>query len=130
MNCPDCGSATIAFAVPKRLREHAGDEPAFALCTHCLSLHPAPERDADPNPDFSAVSDAFPTGEAAIAMALVVGLLDSLALYRTEIEALLEHTERAGTDPLLVLDRLATDPELDPKTNLETRRRQVAQLRN
>ncbi len=130
MNCPDCGSSTIAFTVPEHLSEHANDEPALALCTHCLSLHPAPENDTNPNPDFAAVSDAFPTNETAPAMALVVGLLDSLALYRAEIESLLEHIERNGVDPLLVLDRLASDPKLDPKTNLTLRRRQVAQLRD
>jgi hypothetical protein len=130
MNCPNCDSPTIAFAVPDDLKEHANDEPALALCTHCLSLHPATESDADPNPDFTEVSDAFPTGESATAMALVIGLLDSLALYRADIEALLEHVERTGTDPLLVLDRLAKDPELDPKVNLTRRRQQVAQLRS
>jgi hypothetical protein len=43
-------------------------------------------------------------------MALVVGLLSSLAVYRQEISALLEVVERAGVDPLLVVDRLAIGP--------------------
>jgi hypothetical protein len=63
-------------------------------------------------------------------MALTVGLLDSLVLHRATVEALLERVEREGTDPLLVLDRLADDPTLDPKPDLTTRRRQVAQLRD
>jgi membrane-associated phospholipid phosphatase len=131
MNCPDCGGEMVVFAVPTDYHEFVpGDESTAALCTHCLALHPAPEGDADSNPDFTAVSDAFPSGEAGTAMALAVGLLDSLALHRTEIETLLERVEQAGVDPLLVLDRLAADPELDPQTNLATRRRQVEQFRN
>lgn len=129
MDCPDCDSSTVAFSIPDEYRTHVpGEEPAVALCTHCLSLHPAPEA-VDSNPDFSVVSDAFPTGEAAIPMALVVGLLDSLALYRAEIETLLEAVERAGVDPLLVLDRLDADPSLDPAVDLSRRRRQVEQVR-
>jgi hypothetical protein len=129
MNCPDCGAETVAFTVPAEY--HAllpGDESTLALCTHCLSLHPAPESDA--SPDFAAVSDAFPTDEAAIPMALAVGLLDSLALHREAVETLLARVEAAGTDPLLVLDRLAADPALDPRMNLATRRRQVEQFRD
>lgn len=130
MDCPDCGGQMVAFAVPEEYREFVpDDEPTLALCTHCLALHPGPEKPSS-NPDFSAVSDAFPTDAAAISMALAVGLLDSLALHRSEVEDLLARAERAGTDPLLVLDRLATDPSLDPKTDLEIRRKQVAQFRN
>ena len=125
MDCPDCGAATVAFAVPDDL--DGFDEPAAALCTRCLALHSIEE--GDPKPDFTAVSDAFPTGAAAVPMALAVGLLDSLVLHRETVETLLERVERAGTDPLLVVDRLAGDPTLEPKTDLATRRRQVAQLR-
>ncbi|GAA0465335.1 DUF6276 family protein [Halococcus dombrowskii] len=125
MDCPDCGAATVAFAVPDEL--DALDESAAALCTRCLALHAAEK--SDPNPDFTAVSDGFPTGAAAVPMALAVGLLDSLVLHRETVETLLERVEQAGTDPLLVIDRLANDPTLDPKTDLATRRRQVAQLR-
>jgi hypothetical protein len=127
MDCPDCGAATVAFAVPDDLRETI-DEPAAALCTRCLALHSV--ENADANPDFAAVSDDFPTGASAVPMALTVGLLDSLALHRGAVETLLERVERAGTDPLLVLDRLASDSTLDPKTDLMMRRRQVAQLRD
>lgn len=128
MHCPDCDSETVAFAVPDDYRNDI-DEPAVALCTLCLSLHPAPERDVTSNPDMTVVSNAFPTGETAVSMALVVGLLDSLALHRAAVETLLERIERAGTDPLLVIDRLAADPTLDPNIDLTTRRRQVEQLR-
>jgi hypothetical protein len=126
MDCPDCGAVTVAFVVPDALREF--DESAAALCTRCLALHSADEPDA--NPDFAAVSVDFPTDAAAVPMALTVGLLDSLVLHRGAVEALLERVEREGTDPLLVLDRLASDPTLDPKIDLATRRRQVAQFRD
>lgn len=128
MDCPDCGNETVAFAVPDEHRDLVPDEgERFALCTTCLALHPA--MDPDPNPDFAAVSDAFPTGAAAVPMALAVGLLDSLALHRSDVEALLRRVESAGADPLLVLDRLAADPTLDPQVDLDTRRRQVEQFR-
>ena len=131
MNCPDCGGETVVFAVPDEFREFVpGDESTVALCAHCLALHPAPDTDANSNPDFSVVSDAFPSDESAIPLVLAVGLLDSLALYRAEVETLLARTERAGTDPLLVLDRLAADPDLDPQVDLTARRRQVEQFRN
>jgi hypothetical protein len=126
MDCPDCGAATVAFAVPDDIYEFDG--PAAALCTHCLALHPT--ESADANPDFAAVSDDFPTGGAAVPMALAVGLLDSLALHRGTVERLLERVEQEGVDPLLVLDRLAGDPDLDPEIDLATRRRQATQLRD
>jgi hypothetical protein len=126
MDCPDCGAATVAFAVPDDIYEFGG--PAAALCTRCLALHSTDEPDA--NPDFAAVSDDFPTGGAAVPMALAVGLLDSLALHRGTVEALLERVEQEGVDPLLVLDRLAGDPDLDPEIDLTTRRRQATQLRD
>ncbi|EMA36519.1 DUF6276 family protein [Halococcus hamelinensis] len=128
MDCPDCGEETVAFAVPEEYRELApGDDEVLALCPTCLGLHPT--ADADPEPDFARVGDAFPTGAAAIPMALVLGSLDSLALHRSAIETLLERVERAGADPLLVLDRLAADPGVDARVDLDGRRRQVSQFR-
>jgi hypothetical protein len=61
-------------------------------------------------------------------MALVVGLLESLALNRPQIEGLLERVERAGNDPMLILERLADDPDLNPAMDLRGRRRQLEQL--
>lgn len=128
MNCSACGAPAVAFAVPSALREYLpGDESGAALCTSCLRLHPT----ADPQsgtPDFGRVSDAFPEGEAAVPTALLVGLLDSLAQYRSEITALLERVERAGTDPFLVVDRLADDPDVDAAVDLRRRRHQLEQL--
>ncbi|EMA42455.1 DUF6276 family protein [Halococcus saccharolyticus] len=130
MDCPNCDSETVAFAVPDDLHEYVpGDETRVALCTHCLTLHPVMEADTASTADFTRVSDAFPTTEAAVPMALAVGLLDSFAVYRSEIEALLQRVERAGADPLLVLDRLASNRDLDPQVDLERRRKQLESVR-
>jgi len=129
MDCPDCGAGTVPFRVPEEYRSLVpGEESGAALCQHCLSLHPADDLPTEP-PAFQGVSTAFPSDpDAAIPMALVVGLLANLALYRSEIADLLARVERAGTDPLLVLDRLARDPDLDPAVDLAGRRRQLEQL--
>jgi hypothetical protein len=129
MDCPDCGVATLPFPVPADLREYLpGDDPGATICPRCLSLSPAADP-PDVAPDFTEISDAFPANsEAAVPMALLVGLVDSLAQYRAEITALLERVERAGTDPFLVVDRLAADPDLDPATDLQRRRHQLEQL--
>jgi len=119
----------LSFAVPDDLREYLpGEEPGAALCPRCLAVRPAGDPPAE-LPEFTTVSDAFPsTTDAAVPMALLVGLLPSLARYRSELSALLERVERAGTDPLLVLDRLADDPDVDADFDLRVRRRQLTQL--
>jgi hypothetical protein len=126
MECSDCGSAVVAFDVPDDLREYVpGGEDTVGLCTYCLRLHPASESPPE-TPSFTAVSDAFPSNpDAAIPMALVVGLLSSVALYREELTRLLERVERAGTDPLLVLNRLADDSDVDAAVDLRRRRHQL-----
>lgn len=134
MDCPDCGSPTVAFDAGEyadALPGSGGEGPAesaVALCTRCLALHPAADPPAEP-PDFQRVSDAFPaTPETAVPLALLVGLLENLALYRSEIADLLGAVERAGTDPLLALDRLATDDSIETGLDLSGRRTQLEQL--
>lgn len=128
MTCPACGGDQLALAVPADLREYLPEESErVAVCTHCLSLAPTDEPPAD-DPDFGRISDAFPGGDAGAALALAVGLLDSLALYRSELSALLERVERAGVDPLLALDRLDADEDVDPQFDVARRRAQVEQL--
>jgi hypothetical protein len=129
MDCPDCGADTVTLPVDDRQRDLLpGEESGVALCARCLRIHPVADPPAE-TPDLQTVSDAFPANpDAAVPMALLVGLLDSLALYRSEIADLLVDVERAGTDPLLVLDRLAHDPDLDPAVDLAGRRTQLEQL--
>lgn len=128
MDCPECGTATIAFPVSADLARYLpGDDPGAVLCPRCLTVKPV----VDPPeavPAFEGVGTAFPDGDAAVPMALLLGLLPSLATYREELGELLAETERAGTDPLLVLDRLADDPAVDAAVDLRRRRRQLEQL--
>lgn len=129
MDCPACGAEMLAFAVPSAYRKYLpGDEPGAAVCTRCLALQPV-ANPPDGVPDLSAISDAIPDEpDAAVPLAIALGLLDSLALYRTEIGDLLAEVERAGVDPLLVLDRLSVDPDVDAAADLDRRRHQLEQL--
>lgn len=128
MDCPNCGAELYSFSVPEDLRELLHEGSAYAgVCPNCLHL--APTDGGTDDPDFSTVSDALPERrEPATAVVLGVGLLSSLALNRDRILALFERAERAGVDPLLVLDRLAADPSLDPEVDIERRRTQLLQL--
>lgn len=129
MACPDCGAELLAFPVPDDVRALLpGETAGAALCPRCLGLHPE-SAPPDSVPDFQRVSDAFPADStAAVPMALLVGLLDNLAMYRSEIADLLARVERAGTDPLLVLDRLADDDDIETDIDLRGRRRHLEQL--
>lgn len=135
MACSACTAPTVVFSVPEEYREYApANESVVTLCTRCLTVEAEDEADPDPErvdtePDFTRVSDAFPTTpDAAVPLALAIGLCSSLATNRDGIETLLEAVERAGTDPLLVLDRLGADPDVDPAIDLERRRHQLEQL--
>lgn len=129
MSCPNCGAPRIVFAVPEDLRAHVPEEPpAVALCTTCLAMEPADPAGAAAEPDLSRISDALPDGEAATPLALALGQLDSLALYRGNIEALLGRAERAGADPLLLIDRLDAQGSVQARADLARRRHQLEQL--
>lgn len=127
MECPDCGSNTVTFAVPEDLREHAPEENDFAaLCASCLRVHRAD--DGEKSPDFDAVGEFFPDEHGGVALALLLGKLDSLALNRSAIEDLSEQAEGYGADVLLTLDRLDTAGSVQPYFDLDRRRAQVSQL--
>ncbi|WP_280586321.1 DUF6276 family protein [Halorubrum sp. Boch-26] len=122
MSCPRCDAPLVAFAVPLVLREHA-PAATTAVCTRCLrtfaadgsheAVDPVAE-DPPADPDFSAVDSAFPGGEAGVALALVCGQLESFALNRASVEALVEHAERSGADVFAFFERLdAADAEFD-----------------
>ncbi|MFC4439451.1 MULTISPECIES: DUF6276 family protein [Natrialbaceae] len=137
MACSACGSdSAIVCSLSDEYRDYApADAAAISVCTHCLTVDPV-ENDAaavgterDEEPDFSRLSDAFPTRPSrAIPLVLAIGLCSSLATNRSAIESLLEEVERAGTDPLLAIDRLCADPGVEPAVDLERRRHQLEQL--
>jgi hypothetical protein len=126
MPCPACGGDAVSFAVPPALRPHAPESSEWAaICTSCLRTHPT---DGAPStPSFEAVHPTFPDGEAGAALALALGMLDSLALRRAAIDDCCSHAERAGADVLLTLDRLATDAGVDPHFDADRRRVQLAE---
>lgn len=129
MTCPECGGTELVFPVPDRLADYLPDDrPYAALCEDCL--HVSPEDDGPGElPDFQQIHDAFPADpEAAAAIACLLAVLDSLVLYRQEADALATVAETSGADVMLVLDRLANDPALDPWFDLERRAGQLEQL--
>ncbi|WP_136590780.1 DUF6276 family protein [Salinigranum halophilum] len=129
MSCPACDGEQRSFAVPPSLRPYAPDTAAWAsLCTTCLRVVAA---DANGVADATVEWEPLPTGEAGVAVALLLGLLDSLALRRADVTALLEHAETAGGDPFLTLDRLsemAASGPLEPHVDLDRRTAQLASL--
>lgn len=129
MSCSACGAETIAAPVSSNLAKFLPDERAgVVLCTHCLHVDPTDDPPAD-LPSFQRVSTAFPAeSEDALPIVVILALLDSLALYRSELDAVATIAEKRGVDTLLVLDRLASDPALDPDIDLQRRRHQLAQL--
>jgi len=127
MDCPDCGARAVVFDVPERHRDHApeGAERA-ALCPECLTLTAT---DAPVDARFDRISSAFPDDPAAaVPLAVALGLLDSLALHRRDIEALIEAAEAAGADPLLLLDRLHVQGGVSPEFDIDRRRHQLKQF--
>lgn len=117
--------------MPESLRSHAPEAAeAMAICPRCLELTAVDATSAPAGSDaaFARLSDAFPTGEAGVAMALIVGQLDSVAMNRPAIEALVDIVSDRGTDPWLVLERLARAGSVDPDFDLDRRRRQLDQL--
>ena len=100
--------------------------PAASICRRCLTVAPADTGEADP--DFSEISDAFPSGDAGVAFALALGLCDSLATNRRALETTLDAVERDGVDPLLAFDRVLADPSVEPAIDLDRRRSQLESL--
>lgn len=136
LNCGRCEATTIAIDAGEYAETVPAETTQLTLCTHCLTVEPAPtdradsptSSGADRGPAVGQVSEQFPAGEAAVPFALLVGLLENLALNRAAITDLLVAVERAGVDPLARLERLTHDPELEPAIDLEGRTRQLEQL--
>lgn len=126
MSCPDCGAESIVLVVPESLREHAPNEAErVALCSRCLTAAEAIGN--EPTGDPAELHHAIPSGEAGVAALLLVAALDSLALNRDSIEALVDVLEREGVDVFALLERLASAPDLDPAVDLRRRSHQLEQ---
>ncbi|WP_122088107.1 DUF6276 family protein [Halalkalicoccus subterraneus] len=129
MDCATCGGETLLVSASD-LGAYLPDEPeTVAVCRTCLTVAPA-ETDATDDPsDVTALSTGLPDDpDTALALALLVTLCESLALYRSEIEDLVERIELAGVDPLSALDHLQNDPTVDLALDVERRRHQLVQL--
>lgn len=126
----DCDAPTVTFAVPPNLREYAPEgAAALAIDARTLALSPVDPEAAsvESDLDFSPLVGGFPRGRAGVAMALLLGKLDSIALNRPAIEALLDEVEAAGGDPYLTLERLA-ESDADPPFDVGRRREQIESL--
>ena len=130
MECPNCRARAVVFEVPEQYREHAPEGAArAALCPECLTLTAAEDVPAAAEPRFDRISSAFPSDPAAaVPLAIAIGLLDSLALNRRALEALVPAAESAGADPLLLLDRLHVQGGVSPAFDISRRRHQLEQI--
>lgn len=129
ISCSRCNADAIAFTVPPALREVAPVETDAATCCRvCLTIDPLDERPAD-GPSLSVVTDALDRdAETAAAVVVLIGLLESLALHRRDIQAVVDYLEAEGVDALLVLEEVAADPTLTPAVDLDRRLHQLQQL--
>lgn len=127
--CSVCRADSIGFAVPAAIRELAPEgTEAAAVCRVCLTVDHLDEP-PDSQVELGVISEALPSDpEHAAAICLIVGLLESLALNRRNIEAIVDYLEAEGVDALLVLNRLADEPGLRPAIDLERRVYQLEQL--
>lgn len=129
MQCSECRGEVIPFQVPTELREYAPGDAA-TICSHCLAVQAASPENAQAATEtrFEEIVESFPNGEAGVRMALVVGLLSSLALNRTKIETLVADLADDGVDALLVLEDLENASSLQPRIAIGRRRHQFEQL--
>ncbi len=128
MVCSNCGGETLAFPVPEVVRDHLPDDrPGATICRTCLTVAPLDEP-PDTYPDFTRLLDGFPAGETGGVVASLLALVDSLALYRQDIEALATMAERDGVDVLLLLDRIAVSGRIQPHFDIDRRRTQLEQF--
>jgi hypothetical protein len=129
MQCSECRGDVTAFEVPPGLRGFAPGGAA-TICTQCLTVAAAKPENAQAASDvrFEDIVESFPSGTAGVRMALVVGLLSSLALNRSKIETLVEDLASEGVDAMLVLEHLDGESSLQPRVAIGRRRHQLEQL--
>ena len=128
--CAVCHSTeTVNQPVPSSCRDILEDDPAVvAVCESCLGVTPV-DGPIDTTWHPSETNSALPNEpSAAVGVALLVSLLDSLALNRRAIVTVVRFLEECGVDPLLQLDRITTTPTLNPHIDVPGRRDQLAQV--
>jgi len=64
---------------------------------------------------------SFPEGERGIAVALLLGRLNQLALNRQSAEALCEYIIADGVDIYLLIDRIIENKSIEPHYDLQRR---------
>lgn len=126
MECPACGTEMVGFRVPVSFRDYApGNTESAVICPSCLTL----AADDTTDGEFERILTEFPQGEAGAAMALALGLLvESVTLKHDTVIALFEEVATRGSDPWLILERLAASPTIDPSVDLARLRTQLEQL--
>ena len=129
--CDRCDGETVVRPVPDGCRGLLADDPPLVrLCERCLDVLPAPGTPVTRDWDPATVSESLPTDPAAaVAVALLVTLLGSMALNRSKIERVVDYLEvDAGVDPLLAIQRVRSDDLLQPAADLGRREPQLAQV--
>lgn len=128
--CPECGGSVTIRSIPAGCRGILGDDPATAaVCKTCLTVTPSPGVPVELGWDPGDVSDALPSNaDAFVAVALLVNLLESIALNREDILTVVDYLETHGVDALLAIDRLSIDSSLSPQVDLDRRYHQLAQI--
>lgn len=126
--CPECSGPTVVRPLPAELRGYLpGDPETVGICPRCVVVAPVDEPPTGPADE--TLPATLPDDEdARLTLVTLVTLLSSLALYREECEELVARLERRGIDPILALERLATDPDVELPFDLERRRAQLVQL--
>ncbi|MGM0604776.1 MAG: DUF6276 family protein [Halobacteriota archaeon] len=138
MECPLCAEPLVVFRVPETLSAYAEADRA-GICAGCLAVTAiaaiesdhadvdvdVDDVDADRSPTFDQLGTWFPEGESGIALALLLGKLDRLALNGSAVTALTAAAESSGADVFLTLDRLIADPDVTPHFDLSRRRDQL-----
>ncbi|WP_049985119.1 DUF6276 family protein [Halobellus rufus] len=128
-HCPHCEVPLVAVSVPEKLRAHAPENAAaVGSCPRCLRVLALDSAAAPAEPSTASLPPAVPDGDGGVALLLLLGKLDSLALNRAAIQSLLESAESAGTDVFLAIDRLAADDAVDAHVDLARRKRQLESL--
>lgn len=130
--CPECDRELVRVSVPADIRAYAPEETALVgSCPRCLrtvALDGPVDVGGDDQLTGPAPPDAVPPGDGGAALLLAIGYLDSVALNRPAIQALVERAEHAGTDVFLALDRLAADESVDAHADLGRRRQQLESM--